>query len=135
MGVCVFVASGLNFDVDNYLKSNPFKTMAVFRKGDIPPMNNPEKMPRPDSGFVVLVSGDKNPGLGQQLTDAVAFFGEHEQALAGIRQAGVDNMLLDLAVQTGERPQHAQYLPPDLIAAMGRLGMGLIFSIVKHPQA
>ena len=53
MGVCVFVASGLDFDVDRYLAGSPFKAMMVFRKGDVPPENNPQRLPRPDSGFVV----------------------------------------------------------------------------------
>jgi len=32
MGFCVFVASGLNFDVDSYLKSSPFKAGLYFEK-------------------------------------------------------------------------------------------------------
>ena len=42
MGVCAFVASGLNFDVDRYLQGSPFKARNTFRKGQIPPKDNPE---------------------------------------------------------------------------------------------
>ncbi len=134
MGVCVFVASGLNFDVDRYLAGSPLKAMTVFRKGDIPPKNNPERKPRPDSGFVVLISGDQQLDLNQQLKEALGFLNQHEAELKAVRGAGVDNMLLDLGVQVGDKVQQAQYLPPELIAAMARLGMGLIFSVVQLPR-
>ncbi len=134
MGVCVFVASGLNFDVDRYLAGSPLKAMTVFRKGDIPPKNNPERKARPDSGFVVLISGDQQLDLNQQLKEALGFLNEHEAELKAVRGAGVDNMLLDLGVQVGDKVQQAQYLPPELIAAMARLGMGLIFSVIQLPR-
>ena len=134
MGVCVFVASGLSFDVDRYLVGSPFKAMAVFRKGDVPPKNNPEKMPRPDSGFVVLLSGDREPGIGPQLREALAFLDQHEAEMKAMRKVGVDNMLLDFGVEVGDKLQQAEYLPPELIGALGRLGMGLIFSAVQLPR-
>jgi hypothetical protein len=30
--------------------------------------------------------------------------------------------------------QQAEYLPPELIGALGRFGMGLIFSVVQLPR-
>ena len=134
MGVCVFVASGLSFDVDRYLAGSPFKAMTVFRKGDVPPKNNPDRKPRPDSGFVVLLSGDQELGLGQQLKEALAFLEQHESELKAVRQVGVDNMLLDLGVQVGDKMQQAEYIPPELITPLGRLGMGSIFSVVQLPR-
>jgi hypothetical protein len=134
MGVCVFVASGLSFDVDRYLAGSPFKAMAVFRKGDVPPKNNPELKPRPDSGFVVLINADRELGLGQQLKEALEFLIRHEAELKGVREVGVDNMLLDLGVQVGDKLQQAEYVPPEVIAALGRLGLGLIFSVVQLPR-
>jgi hypothetical protein len=134
MGVCVFVASGLNFEVDRYLVGSPFKAMAVFRKGDIPPKNNPERKSRPDSGFVVLISGDQKIELSQQLKAALEFLNQHEVELKAVRKVGVDNMLLDFSVQVGRKLQQAEYLPPELIGDLGRLGMGLIFSVVQLPR-
>jgi len=98
MGVCVFVASGLSFDVDRCLSGSPFKAMSVFRKGDIPPKNNPERKPRPDSGFVVLISGDQEPDLAEQLKEALKFLNRREAELKALKEVGVDNMLLDLGV-------------------------------------
>jgi len=134
MGVCVFVASGLNFDVDQYLKGSPFKPMTVFRKGDVPPKNNPERKPRPDSGFVVLISQSAELGLRQQLGEALAFLDQHKLELRNIRKVGVDNMLLDMSLQAGDKMQQAEYLPPELIMELARFGMGLIFSVVQLPR-
>jgi hypothetical protein len=58
----------------------------------------------------------------------------HEAELKAVREVGVDNMLLDLSVQVNDKMKQAEYLPPELIAAMGRLGMGLIFSVVQFPR-
>ncbi len=46
MGVCAFVASALNFDADRYLENSPFKAMAAFRKGEVPPEDNPKQADR-----------------------------------------------------------------------------------------
>ena len=46
----------------------------------------------------------------------------------------VDHMLLDLSVQVGEKVLQAEYLPSELIAGLGQLGMGLIFSVVQMPR-
>ncbi len=108
--------------------------MTVFRKGDVPVKNNPERKPRPDSGFVVMISGDRELGLGQQLKEALAFLTAHELELKKVRQVGVDSKLLDLGVQVGDKMQQAEYIPPELTAALGRLGMGLILSVVQLPQ-
>lgn len=50
-------------------------------------------------GFVVLISGDRELGLNQQLGEALAFLDHREPELKAVRQVGVDNMLLDLDVQ------------------------------------
>ena len=103
MGICVFVASGLSFDVDRYLKSSSFKPMSVFRKGQVPPKDNPEQQARPDSGFVVLLSEDQDLGLTRQIQEALVFLFKNEPELERLKKAGVDNMLLDFGVQVGDK--------------------------------
>lgn len=127
MGSCVFVASGLNFDVDNYLRGQPFQVAKVFRKGGLPP--------RPDSGFVVQVSSDLEPGLSPQISSALRFLIENEERIIRMRECGVDNQLLDFGVPSQEVEQHAHYLPPELMVALGRFRMGLIFSVVDLRRA
>ena len=134
MGVCMFVASGLSFDVDRYLAGSPFKATSVFYKGRVPPKDNPERQARPDSGFVVLLSQDDEPGLTRQIQEAVQFLMKHEKELDHLKDDGVDSMLLDFGVQAGNKLQQSEYLPPELTVALGRFRMGLIFSVVQLPR-
>lgn len=78
----------------------------------------------------MLISGDRQVGLSQQLDEALAFLNLHALELQAIKNVGVDNMLLDLGMEVGNKLPQAEYVPPELIAALGRLGMGVIFSIV-----
>ena len=134
MGVCMFVASGFNFDVDGYLRKSPFKPVSVFRKGTVPPKDNPQNQPRPDSGFVVLVAQSRDAGLSHELPEALKFLLNNEQEILSLRSFGVDNSLFDFGIERQGMIQGAQYLPPDLIIALGRFGMGLIFSTLQLPK-
>ena len=133
MGVCIFVASGLNFDVDRYLPTSPFKAAGIFRKGQIPPKSNPGKLPREDSGFSVIVSESPDLELAQQLEDALMFLVNHEQDLVNLKKAGMDNMLLDFGVEF-KTAQRSDYLPPELMVALARFSMGLVFSTIRVPE-
>ena|ERR1017187_7022145 len=53
---------------------------------------------------------------------------------AGVRDFGVDNMLLDFGVSVGDKLQQSEYLPPELIVAWGRFRMGVIFSAIQLPR-
>ena len=131
MGVCVFVASGLNFDVDGYLKNCPFKPSAVFRKGTIPAK---ETVPRPDSGFVVLVAEGSGLDMAAQAKAALAFLSSREREFEVMRKQGVDNLLLDFGFERSGKIQDSHYLAPELISILGRFGMGVIFSTVQFPS-
>ena len=134
MGVCLFAASGLSFDVDRYLASSPFKPATVFRKGQIPPKENPERLSRPDSGFVVLVSETEDPGITSQIGPATEFLAKRVKEFRRLREFGADNMLLEFGTQMGNRMQQSDYLPPEFINALASLGLGLVFSVVRVPQ-
>ena len=134
MGFCLFVASGLSFDVDRYLIGSPFKARTVFRKGEIPTEGNPGHLPRPDSGFVVLVSQGHGQGLTAQIEAAKQFPVKYGKEMGRLKLLGVDNMLFDFGVELGGEIQHAEYLPPELLEVMVRFGMGLIFSTVQIPR-
>jgi len=136
MGTCMFVASGLDFDVDAYFAGSPFKgkIATVFRKGQIPTRDNPRKIPRPDSGFVHMVSATQEPHLEYQITPALKFLSDHESEFVRLKKLGVDNMLFDFGMEGQQAIERAQYLPPELLTAMSRLHMGLIFSTVRIPS-
>jgi hypothetical protein len=128
MGACVFVASGLRFDVDGYLRTSSLKPISAFRKGEIP---SKESSARPDSGFVIVVS---EGSVAEQVGSAMTFLSRHERDFQTMRQHGVDNLLLDFGVERTGKMQESHYLPPELIARMGQLGLGLIFSTVQLPR-
>lgn len=127
MGVCAFVASGVNFDVDKYLRDAPFEVLCVFQKGEARP-DAPEDGPRPDSGFAAVVSHDDFPHLHDQVGEAADFLGTHEDELGRLKALGADHMALDFRVQPTETVHH---WTSELIATMGRWQMELVFSVVE----
>ena len=130
MATCLFVASGLDFAVDNYLRKSPFTARTLFHKGTIPPLNNPNRIPRPDSGFVVVVGDDNEPTVLSQLQVAFDFLNRNEMEIRRLKQFGVDNMLLDFTVVLNHAIRQSFYFPPELIQTMARLGMGFVTSAV-----
>jgi hypothetical protein len=58
---CVFLVF-VTSQVDAYFPRSPFKDKiaTMFRKGQIPTKDNPERIARPDSGFVHMVSQPKS---------------------------------------------------------------------------
>lgn len=128
MGACVFVASGLRFDVDGYLQSSPFKPVSVYRKGETPRL---ETTARPDSGFVVVLG--EGP-MAEQIDLALKFLAHHEQDFQLMQRKGVDNLLLNFAVERGWNLEESTYLPAELITKMGQLGLGMIFSNIQLPR-
>jgi len=135
MGTCLFVATGENFQIDAFLKTSPLRPFSVFHKGEIPPKDNPQKEPRPDSGFALLVSDDANQeDLAAQVSAALDFLLQNEMELKRLRTLGAEEMWFDFGLVPGQRLQTSTALPPELILEMGRFGMGLVFSVVQLPR-
>ena len=131
MGVCVLVASGVDFDVDEYLRDTPFKPQHIYRKGEIPSKDNPERQPLAESGFVLLVAQKEYPELIEEVLRALDYWEEEFHLL---NDAGADKMVLDFGIAEQAMLQRPQYLPPELILAMSRLEMGLVFSVVREQK-
>jgi len=131
MGACVFVASGLNFDVDSYLKTCPFKPVATFRRGTVPAK---ETVPRPDSGFVVVVADRAGLDVADQAKAALTFMSKYEQEFTALRKCGVDRLLLDFGVERSGKIQDSHYLARDVVSALARSGFGIVFSSVQFPS-
>jgi hypothetical protein len=122
------VASGVDFDVDEYLRDTPFKPQQIYRKEEIPPKDNPERQPLTESGFVLLVAQKEYPELIEEVLRALDYWEEEFHLLS---DAGADKMVLDFGITEQAMLQRPQYLPPELILAMSRLEMGLVFSVVR----
>jgi hypothetical protein len=128
MAVCVLVASGVDFEVDEYLQDSPFKPQQIYRKGETLDQNHPEMEPLTESGFVWLVGDEEYPELIDQVLRVLDYW---EEELHLLRDAGADKMVLDFAIPERILLQRPQYLPSELILAMSRLEMGLVFSVVR----
>jgi hypothetical protein len=94
-------------------------------------VDNPEKQPREDSGFVAVVSHDDFPHLLDQIAEALDFLQTHEQEIERLKGLGADSMVLDFRVPQEIPPQHTHYLPTELIQILSRLQMGVLFSVVE----
>jgi hypothetical protein len=105
MGVCAFVASGVNFDVDAYLRTTPFAVLCVFHRGEVRPDSGPEGKPGPDSGFAAVVSHDDFPHLLDQVGEALDFLEVHDKELERLKGLGVDRMALDFRLLITVRAQ------------------------------
>jgi hypothetical protein len=58
---------------------------------------------------------------------------KHEKELDGLNKFGPHDTLLDLGVEVGSKLQQPEYLQPELIVALGRFRMGLVFSAIQLP--
>ncbi len=118
--------------MDEFLRGSPFLPKTKYYKGQIPTKDNPKKLPRPDSGFVVLVSHDqKGDDISVQRQDAYNFLHRYEGEIQRAKIFGADNFLLEFGIQLGQAIETPVYLPPELIAVLSRLQMGLNFSAVQ----
>jgi len=132
MAVCILVASGDDFDVDEYLRDSPFKPSQVYRKGEIPAKDNPAREALTESGFVVLIGEEEYPALIEQVVHSLDYY---EEELHDLNDAGADSILLDFGITEEMMLQRPQYLPPELIMAMSHLEMGLVFSVIRQQVA
>ncbi len=131
MAVCVLVASGPEFEVDEYLRESPFQPQQVYHKGELPAGTNPEPEPLAESGFALLVGQEDYPELVELVVQALDYWDEELHELSN---AGAEKLVLDFGIAEESLVQHPHYLPPELIAAMNRLEMGLVFSVVRQPK-
>jgi hypothetical protein len=106
----------------------------VFHKGEIPPLKNPNLVPRPDSGFVLMVSNDQNRDLNNQIREAIAFLSHSEKEIRRMNNYGVDNRLFNFGVERQDVIERYAYLPPQLLTAMARFEMGVTMSSYVLPK-
>lgn len=82
-----------------------------------------------DNGFsldVSSVDGD----LPAQVKDAIGFLTKHQTELQRLRDyPGVDDMRLDFGYDRRDVAAQFDYLPPDLLARVGELGIGIELSL------
>ena len=128
---CVFRATGVDFDVDAFWATSPWReyTEDVFHRGDSSRLPTRPKLER--SGFYFGVSDDNEDRLGQQIQDSIEFLTEDRAELVRLAAfPGVEDMILNIGLfwwtdticQTHE-------LPPELLRLAGELGVKVALSI------
>ena len=130
MGVCIFTASGPNFDVDGFLQGSSLKPFTVYDRGESPKAGNILFRPQDEPGFMVLVSHDDKPTFLEQTMAALDFIAANNIELERLRGSGAEKLLLNFGLAKYQIAKRAQYLPPELLLAMGRSRIGLVFAAV-----
>lgn len=133
MGVATLVVTGLNLDVDQFLKRSPFRPNSIFRKGEIPIKASPPQ-PRPDSGFTVPVSMDGEPTIDRQIKEVELFLATFEQEIRRAQAMGADIIMLDFGIPLQGILQQVEYLPAKLVGILGKLGIAIVISMVQLPK-
>jgi hypothetical protein len=135
MGVCIFSASGLNFDVDGFLQGSSLKPFTVYHRGESPKAGNILFRPQEEPGFMVLVSHDDSPSFLEQTMAALDFIAANNSEFERLRSAGAEKLLLNFGLAQHQLAKRPQYLPPELLLAMGRSAIGLAFATVDLGKA
>lgn len=131
----LLLARGAHFDVESFLGATtlPADDIHVWTRGSLRPRNKP---PLEDSGFNLWVTRDRTDwnDLDADVLDVLQFVRQHAGELARLRGAsGVEEVHIDFALWsragTGGIFMQGEYLPADLLAALGNLNIGIALSL------
>ena len=122
MGSCIFAASGLSFDVDEFLKTSNLKPRVVYHKGEVAAL---ERQTRPDTGFILTISQDEGEDLQFQFKEALRFLNVNESELKRCRQFGAEDLRMVFTYPVMDIFEHSEFLPPKLVSLIGQLQMGI----------
>ncbi len=134
MGICVFVATGVHFAVDEYLRTSSLKPFVVYHPGEALKLGEMSWRPQKEAGFMALVAKHDRPGLLDLAPGALSFLSERKEEFERLRNAGAQKLHLDFAITKDQLSERAQYLPPDLLLAMGQSQVGLVFSVILESR-
>jgi hypothetical protein len=133
--MCILHVSGAALDPDAGSGLKPYR---VDRAGEARRRSRPDGPRWERSGFSVTVSNAPWSDLKRQVSEACSFLDLHGDELRTPRVGGaVVDMRLDFPVhlRLGETVfAQFEFLPPDLVAKAGALGLGLEISIYTASQ-
>jgi len=126
MAGCLLRASGLNFDVESFLKGSALRPAVVYKKGQ---RRRPaSRGPQTASGFNAVVSA-REDSLESQVAEALSFVRTNTAELQRLRKfPGVDEVVLDFACPQGEIATRSARFPAELLATAGGLGVDIHLS-------
>jgi len=133
--MCVLRASGIQFDVDRFLRRSSFAPCAVHRRGT-------PRLPKrvhASSGINVPVCDASWSDLPAQIADAERFLVKYSREIKRlIRFPGVEGAGLDFPInlRIGDAvAAQFDHFPASLVRAAGRLGLSLELSIYPGESA
>jgi hypothetical protein len=127
---CVLNVSGDDFRVDAFLADSNLRPYRVHHRGAI----SRRSKRFTDSGLSLDVSS-ADGNLDAEVTDAISFLSTYEAELQRLRDfPGVTDMRLDFGYYCRDVAAQFDYLPPDLLARAGKLGIGIELSLYAAPQ-
>jgi hypothetical protein len=134
--MCVLrVIGAQSFDATGYLRESGLTPCKVFEAGTPRlPKSRPDGPTHATSGFTVAVSDAEWSDLACQIRDARAFLALHERELRALsRLADIQDVRLDFAVELridgNAVITQSEFFPADFLGLVGRVGLGLEFSI------
>lgn len=129
---CVLRASGEHFDVDLFLAAGGLEPERVWRKGE---QRLPKNHAAETSGLTFIVSTADFSELEAQSCDALAFLSRNKPFVLGLAAfPGVETVTLDFGAEI-HAPFWASFdFAPELLAAMGHLGVRLMLSTYPAPD-
>ena len=122
---CVLRVSGDDFQVDAFLAGSNLRPFRVHHRGD----TSRRSSLYTNSGLSLHVSS-ADGDLDAEISDAVAFLTTHEAELQRLHDfPGVTDLRLDFGYYQRNVAAQFDYLPPDLLARAGKLGIGIELSL------
>ena len=124
---CVLHVSGDDFRVDAFLTDSNLRPYRVHHRGDI----GFRSRRFTDSGLSLDVSS-ADGDLHAEVKDTIVFLSTYEAELRRLHDfPGVTDMRLDFAYYRRDVLAQFDYLPPDLLARAGKLGIGIELSLYE----
>lgn len=128
---CVLHVTGEAFDVDAFLANSSLEPYRIHHRGE----TGLRSRHLEHSGFCVDVSS-VNGDLKAQVVEAISFLTTHEAELLRARRfPGVTDARLDFGYYFREVPAQYEFLPPDLLARAGNLGVGIELSLYVRSES
>jgi hypothetical protein len=128
------VVSGLDFDVDEFLKTTVIKPFSVFHKGKMVIGPDQTQVLRSNSGFIVLIDLEGAKPLNHHIQKANDYLKIHRTTLKKSAQFGADDLRLNFFYPNLKVYDLAHYLPPDLLLLAGRIGIGIEMSAIDYSK-
>jgi len=130
--MCVLRASGIEFEVDRFLRKTPFTPCAVFRRGTSRSQNSSGPINK-ISGFNLVISNAPRDDLPAQVAEAEQFLAEHTREIRRlVRFPGLEGVGLDFAIhRRAADAAIAQFycFPASFVRTVARLGLSLELSL------